>query len=176
MLTPLLFADSMGGEISNLVWETGPVAKVVLAILLLFSIFSWAIIVQKYGLLNKARAQSARFMRAFRKANRLQDIAAVSEQFKPSPLVSVFEGGYDESCRSRAGCANPPTVQRAMQISASEELTRLERRLPWLATCGSVTPLLGCSARSGASSTRSMVSAPPARPPCARLRPEFPKR
>jgi len=142
MLTPLLLANFLGGEISNLVWETGPVAKVVLVILLLFSIFSWAIIVQKWGLLNKARAQSARFIRAFRKANRLQDIAAVSEQFKPSPLVSVFEGGYDE-LKKQGGVRNVTNVQRAMQIASSEELTRLERRLPWLAVTASVTPFIG---------------------------------
>ena len=142
MLTSLLFANLMGGEISNLVWETGPVAKVVLAILLLFSVFSWAIIVQKYGLMNRARAQSGRFMRAFRKANRLQDMAAVSEQFKPSPLVAVFEGGFDE-LRKQGGLRNATNVQRAMQIAASEELTRLERRLPWLAITASVTPFIG---------------------------------
>ena len=39
---------------------------------------------------------AGRFLRAFRKAVRLQDVAAVSEQFRPSPLVSVFEGGYEE--------------------------------------------------------------------------------
>jgi biopolymer transport protein TolQ len=142
MLTSLLFANVLGGEISNLVWETGPVAKVVLAILLFFSIFSWAIIVQKYGLMNKARAQSARFIRAFRKANRLQDMAAVSEQFKPSPLVAVFEGGYDE-LKKQGGLRNSTNVQRAMQIAASEEMTRLERRIPWLATTASVTPFVG---------------------------------
>src|SRR5438309_6652853 len=113
MLTSVLFANVVGGEISNLVWETGPVAKVVLAILLFFSIFSWAIIVQKYGLMNKARAQSARFIRAFRKANRLQDMAAVSEQFKPSPLVAVFEGGYEE-LKKQGGLRNSTNVQRAM--------------------------------------------------------------
>jgi len=142
MLTPLLLANFLGGEISNLVWETGPVAKVVLAILLLFSIFSWAIIVQKYGLLNKARVQSARFIRAFRKANRLQDIAAVAEQFKPSPLVAVFEGGFDELKR-QGGVRNTTNVQRAMQIASSEELTRLERRMSWLAVTASVTPFIG---------------------------------
>jgi len=142
MLTPLFLANVLGGEISNLVWETGPVAKVVLAILLLFSVFSWAIIVQKYGLLNRGRAQSARFMRAFRKANRLQDIAAVSEQFKPSPLVAVFEGGYDE-LKKQGGLRNSTSVQRAMQIASSEELTRLERKLPWLASTAAVTPFIG---------------------------------
>ena len=141
-MTPLLFANFLGGEISNLVWETGPVAKVVLAILLLFSIFSWAIIVQQYGLLNKARVQSARFIRAFRKANRLQDMAAVAEQFKPSPLVAVFEGGFDE-LKKQGGVRNVTNVQRAMQIASSEELTRLERRMSWLAVTASVTPFIG---------------------------------
>jgi biopolymer transport protein TolQ len=142
MLTSLLLANVLGGEISNLVWETGPVAKVVLAILLFFSIFSWAVIVQKYGLLNRARAQSGRFIRAFRKATRLQDMAAVAEQFKPSPLVAVFEGGYDE-LKKQGGLRNSTNVQRAMQIASSEELTRLERRLPWLATTAAVTPFIG---------------------------------
>jgi biopolymer transport protein TolQ len=142
MLIPLLAANVLGGEITNLVYQTGPVAKVVLAILLLFSIFSWAIIVQKYGLMNKARMQSARFQRAFRKASRLQDVAAIAEQFKPSPLVAVFEGAYDE-LKKQGGLRNPVAVQRAMQIASSEELTRIERRLPWLATTGAVTPFIG---------------------------------
>jgi biopolymer transport protein TolQ len=142
MLNPIFAANVLGGEISDLVWQTGPVAKCVLASLLLFSIFSWAIIVQKLGLMNRARTQSGRFIRAFRKASRLQDVAAVAEQFKPSPLVAVFEGAYDE-LKKQGGLRNPVAVQRAMQIAASEELTRIERRLPWLATCASVTPFIG---------------------------------
>jgi biopolymer transport protein TolQ len=143
MLISLLFAANvLGGEISDLVWQTGPVAKCVLAILFLFSIFSWAVILQKLGMMNKARAQSARFQRAFRKASRLQDVAAVAEQFKPSPLVAVFEGAYDE-LKKQGGLRNPVSVQRAMQIASSEELTRIERRLPWLATTASVTPFIG---------------------------------
>lgn len=132
----------MGGEIGNLLWQSGPVAKVVLAILLLFSIFSWAIIVQKLQYMRQARTQSGRFIRAFRRASRLQDVAAVAEQFKPSPLVSVFEGGYEE-LKKQGGLRNAVAVQRAMQIASSEELTRIERRLPWLATTGSVTPFIG---------------------------------
>src|SRR5580693_8300314 len=86
----------VGGEIVDLVSATGPVAKVVLLLLLLFSVISWAIILSKWSLLRRARVQSGRFLRAFRKAQRLQDVATVAEQFKPSPLVAVFEGGYDE--------------------------------------------------------------------------------
>ncbi len=142
MLISLFAANVLGGEISDLLWQTGPVAKCVLATLLFFSIFSWAVIVQKLGLMNRARTQSARFQRAFRKASRLQDVAAVAEQFKPSPLVAVFEGAYDE-LKKQGGLRNTTSVQRAMQIASSEELTRIERRLPWLATTASVTPFIG---------------------------------
>src|SRR5205085_2897239 len=131
----------IGGEIVNLIEETGLVAKVVLLILLIFSVLSWAIILSKWASLRRARVQSGRFLRAFRKAQKLQDVMAVSEQFKPSPLVPVFEHGFDEfrhQSSLRIGA-----VQRATQIASSEELTRLERRLPWLATTGAVTPFIG---------------------------------
>ena len=131
----------IGGEIINLVRQTGPVAQTVLLILLIFSIMSWSIILSKWSSLNRARTQSGRFLRAFRKAHRLQDIAAVAEQFKPSPLVPVFENAYEEFRRQGEG--NITAVQRAAQIASSEELTRLERRLPLLATCGAVTPFIG---------------------------------
>lgn len=129
----------IGGEIVGLVQESGMVAKTVLLILLFFSVLSWAIILSKWASLRRARTQSGRFLRAFRKAQRLQDVMAVSEQFKPSPLVPVFENGFQEYRRGQSMTA----VQRATQIASSEELTRLERRLPWLATTGAVTPFIG---------------------------------
>lgn len=134
-------------EVGNLVAQTGPVAKIVLIILLLFSVLSWSIILAKWSKFRRMRAQSGRFLRAFRKANgRLQDVSAVSEQFKPSPLVAVFEGGYDEYRRQSGGVGAPRSlvaVQRATQIAASEEMTQMEARLPWLATTGAVTPFIG---------------------------------
>ncbi|HWR37168.1 MAG TPA: MotA/TolQ/ExbB proton channel family protein [Clostridia bacterium] len=144
MVQSLLLANAIGGEITNLVLQTGPVAKLILIILLLSSLFSWAVIVSKWGLFRRARVQSSRFLRAFRKSGRMQDVAAVAEQFKPSPLVSVLEGAYEELRRQGpAGARNTASMQRAMQIASSEELSRLERRLPWLATTGSVTPFIG---------------------------------
>lgn len=136
----LAAADS--GELTSLFSNTGLVAKTVLLILLAFSLFSWSIIVAKFSLFRRARVQSGRFVRAFRKANRMQDVAAVAEQFKPSPLVPVFEGAYEE-LRRQGSRTNITSVQRATQIASSEELTRLERRLPWLATTGAVTPFIG---------------------------------
>jgi biopolymer transport protein TolQ len=131
----------IGGEVFNLIRQTGAVAQIVLVILLIFSIMSWSIILTKWAAIKRARAQSGRFLRAFRKAQRLQDIAAISDQFKPSPLVAVFDNAYDEY--RRQGDSNIPAVQRAAQIGASEELSRLERKLPWLATTGAVAPFVG---------------------------------
>ena len=61
----------VGGEIFNLIRQTGAVAQVVLVILLIFSIMSWSIILTKWGAIRRARAQSGRFLRAFRKAQRI---------------------------------------------------------------------------------------------------------
>src|ERR1700756_5335560 len=141
MLNAYWLAFAVGGEIVDLINQTGFVAKTVLLLLLMFSVLSWAIILSKWSLLRRARVQSGRFVRAFRKAQRLQDIAAVAEQFRPRPLVGVFENGFEEF--KRQGGRNPLAVQRAMQIANSEGLTRFERNVPWLAITGAVTPFIG---------------------------------
>src|SRR6201988_81500 len=135
----------VGGEIVDMLSNTGAVAKLVLLILLAFSLISWAIILTKWSLLRRARMQSGRFVRAFRKAQRLQDIAAVADQFKPSPLVGVFEGAYEDYRRQAAsggGLRSLVSIQRGMQIGASEEITRLERNVPGLAITSAVTPFV----------------------------------
>src|SRR5664279_4490908 len=136
------FAAAIGGEMSGLIESSGLVAKSVLVILLVFSVMSWAIIFSKWGTFRRARAQSNRFMRMFRKSERLQDVAAVAYQFKPSPLIGVFDGAYNE-LRKQAPNLRVGGLQRAIQITSSEELTHLESRLTWLATTGAVTPFIG---------------------------------
>jgi biopolymer transport protein TolQ len=136
----------IGGDIVDLVRETGAVAQAVLVILLAFSLVSWSIILSKWSAIKRARVQSGRFLRAFRRAQRLQDMNAASEQFRPSPLVGVFQSGFREFERqvgSTGGLRNPLSVQRAMQIASSEEMTRFERNVPWLAITGAVTPFVG---------------------------------
>src|SRR5207248_10349005 len=98
-----LLAAVVGGEIVDLVGETGPVAKIVLLILLIFSLISWAIILAKWSLLRRARVQSGRFLRAVRKAGRLQDVAAGAEPFRPRPIVGGCEGGF-QVFRRLGGC------------------------------------------------------------------------
>ncbi len=138
-----LLASAIGGEITNLVETSGLVAKAVLVILLVFSVLSWAVIFAKWGLFRRARMQSNRFVRAFRKSQRIQDVSAVAEQFKPSPLVAVFEGAYEELRKQAPMPIRMTSLQRATQIAASEELTSLESRLSFLATTAGVSPFIG---------------------------------
>src|ERR1039457_3215049 len=168
-----LFASAIGGEISGLIESSGLVAKAVLLILLVFSLASWAIIFSKWGLFRRARVQSNRFIRAFRKSERLQDVAAVAEQFKPSPLIAVFEGAYDELRKQAPYPIRMIALQRATQIASSEELSRLESRFAWLATTERLRRSSACSERCGASLTPSTVWGPPAGPPCVPWRLAF---
>ena len=93
--SPVL-ASIVGGEIVDLISQTGAVAKVVLFILIAFSVISWGVILSKWRLISRARVQSGRFVRAFRKAQRMQDVLSVADQFRPSPLVDVMEGAVAE--------------------------------------------------------------------------------
>jgi biopolymer transport protein TolQ len=136
----------VGGEIVDLVLQTGAVAKTALLILLAFSVLSWAVILSKWFLIKRARFQSGRFVRAFRTAQRMQDVASVANQYRPSPLVGVFVGAVDEFKRQMGmtgSIRNLTAIQRAMQIASSEEITRLERNVTWLAITGATTPFIG---------------------------------
>jgi biopolymer transport protein TolQ len=139
-------AATGGSAIVEMVRNSGPIAIGVLALLLFCSIWSWAVILSKWGSFRRASAQSRRFLRAFRKASRLQEIATVSEQFKPSPLVSVFDEVY-ETYRRQTGGYGPPknitALERAAQTASSESLTAMENRLTSLATIGSTATFIG---------------------------------
>jgi biopolymer transport protein TolQ len=140
-------AQPVGGSaLVDMGQNLGPVAIAVLIILLIGSLQSWAIIFSKWASFRRATGQSKRFLRAFQKAERLQDIAAVSEQFKPSPLVQVFEETYDEyrhQIDANGDIRNLKSIERSAQTAASEALTRLESRMTWLATIGSAATFVG---------------------------------
>jgi biopolymer transport protein TolQ len=89
-------AAANGSALLEMIHNSGPVAFAVLIILLIASIFSWTIMISKWSRFGRAQTQSARFIRAFRKSTRLSEIAAVADQFKPSPLVAVFGEIHDE--------------------------------------------------------------------------------
>lgn len=126
--------------------NSGPTALAVLGLLLLMSIFSWAIMISKWRAFSEADTQNRRFVRAFRKSGRLSEIAALAEQFRPSPLVAVFHEIHDEYQRQSGGRGTPPNPQaleRAALTAASESLTLMERRMTWLATIAQSATFIG---------------------------------
>lgn len=139
------------GEIWQLLANTGLVARIVLFLLLVFSVFSWAIIFHKHRSFKAARRDSREFLKIFRQSKKLSDIRASCKTLKASPLVEVFLAGYREIENQAVAGENPgkprirslDSVHRALQIAASAELTRMEQSLSWLATTGSVTPFIG---------------------------------
>jgi len=133
-------------DLVDYVLKTTPIGKVVLVTLFIFSVTSWTIIFSKWSALRRARASNVRFLRAFRKANGLEAVMVASEQFRPSPLVSVFDFGYTEINRqvqTRGGFSNKAALERSLQLGVNEELARLEHNLNWLATTASVSPFIG---------------------------------
>ena len=140
---PAVANSSAMGEILH---NTGGVAIAVLILLAILSIFSWTIMIAKYRSFGAARSQSARFLRAFRKSGRLSEIAAIADQFKPSPLAAVFVEINDEYQRQTNGRGlprNPVGLERAAATASSEALTIMEDRLTWLATIATNAPYIG---------------------------------
>jgi biopolymer transport protein TolQ len=119
---------------------------VVLGILAAFSVYSWTVILSKWQAFRGARKLNNRFLRAFRKAPGFEAVVVASEQFRPSPLVSIFEFGYEEverQVKSRGSVVNRVALERSIQLGISEELAKLERNMNWLATTASVCPFIG---------------------------------
>jgi biopolymer transport protein TolQ len=133
-------------NIIDMVSRSTPLGYGVLGLLACLSLFSWAIIFAKWSAFRHARESNAKFLRAFRKAPGLDAIVAASEQFRPAPLVAVFDFGYEEIHRQvklRGTLRNKVSLERSLQLGISEELTKLDHNLNWLATTASVAPFIG---------------------------------
>jgi len=151
VLALLLFASPL-----TLLEQTSWVARAVLVLLLILSIFSWAIILQKSAQMGGVNAGTKRFLQMFR-SGALPDPRTLRAGAGSNPLVTVYEAGYRE-LEAQMGSLNPRgggtatavrTVKSAnavgveMQIAAAEEVRRLEKGMSWLATTGSVSPFIG---------------------------------
>jgi len=135
------------GQLSTLLEQTGWVARVVLGMLLVFSLFSWALIFQKSLMFSRMNQQTALFLRIFRSNKILPDPRQMGAG--GSPLESLYSAGFREIDNQLRG-GNAPgkitsfnAVTVSMQLAAAEEVRRAEKYMPWLATTGSVTPFIG---------------------------------
>jgi biopolymer transport protein TolQ len=148
--------DPLANGVLELVWSAGPLAKVVLAILLLFSVISWALIVEKWWQFRRVRRQTVGFLRAYREGRRPSVVYQAARKHRDSPIAQLYAAAYQEvwglpdmmdQVLDDADEGVTPerleSVQRALQRAATMEVATLERYLPFLATTASVTPFIG---------------------------------
>ena len=135
------------GQLDTLIQQTGWVARIVLGMLLFFSLFSWALIFQKWFMFGRINRQNALFLRIFRANRTLPEPRQMGGA--GSPLENVYSAGFREIENQVRG-GNPHgkitslnAVTVGMQLAAGEEVRRVESYMPWLATTGSVTPFIG---------------------------------
>src|SRR2546430_2131948 len=129
-----------------MVSRSTPLGYAVLILLVLLSLMSWAVIFSKWSAFRHARESNKKFLRAFRKAPGLDAIVAASEQFRPAPLVAVFDFGYEEihrQVKAKGALRNKLSLERSLQLGISEELTQLDRNLSWLVTKAEVQAFIG---------------------------------
>lgn len=137
----------------SLILEATIVVQLVMLILLLASIISWVMIVQRWLVLNSAEQGISGFEKRFWSGMDLSLLYREgSDQQKANKptggMENIFRAGFKEFMRLRQqGGVNSDGVmagaQRAMRVAYSREEEKLEKHLPFLATVGSVTPYIG---------------------------------
>jgi biopolymer transport protein TolQ len=157
-------APALGGGLVDIIKKSlsSPVSGFVLALLVIFSIVSWGIILYKLWSFNRIKAQSSRFIEIFRRSAKFSEVQAVCQSLNDSPLVGIFLAGYAELnlqlrqsgpvASSAGNPAAPPTrpvlkslvsVDRALMRASNVETNKLERHITFLATTAAVTPFIG---------------------------------
>ncbi len=154
-------AAETGPGIIDFFLESGPMAKIVLGILVIFSVGSWAIMLWKQLQVRKANAQTDRFLEVFRKSTRFSEVNNAAPRLDASPLVGIFQAGYAEidgqvkaaqavsresaSTEAPAGYAirSLASLERTLRRAIAVETRQLAKGTPFLATTAASTPFIG---------------------------------
>ncbi|MDH7944908.1 protein TolQ [Pseudohongiella sp. SYSU M77423] len=137
----------------SLILDATLTVKLVMLTLLLASIISWVMIIQRYLVLNNAEQSMWSFEKRFWSGMDLSQLYrdGSSQQKENNPtggMENIFRAGFKEFMRLRqqGGVSSEGIMagsQRAMRVAYSREEEKLEKHLPFLATVGSVTPYIG---------------------------------
>jgi biopolymer transport protein TolQ len=151
----------VGGALPNNPWElvtTSSVAtKLVLLVLLLFSLICWFLILLKWMQFRRVRKLGTRFFNQLERTNRLEDAYHAGMKLPPSPFGRLLREGVNFFSELRPGALQEKEIVTGAALSATQlevlkmqlakeigaERDLMARFIPWLATIGSVSPLLG---------------------------------
>jgi biopolymer transport protein TolQ len=154
--------DNFHGSLFDMVIHAGFVVQLVLLLLLMFSVISWAIILMKYFNIRKVGRENELFLSVYMKSTKLSEIVPETKRFRHSALAEIFRVGYAELAKvaktvrgtlpgkdaPEAGgqgieIAGIDNVERAMNRACGSEASKLETALGFLATTGSASPFIG---------------------------------
>ncbi|RMG20917.1 MAG: flagellar motor protein MotA [Deltaproteobacteria bacterium] len=144
--SPAPTSSAFGGDLLTVVSDV--VVWLVLALLILASVGTWAVVVRKAMQLRAARRQSVGFLEAFWQSKRLDAIYQAAENLSESPISQVFKAGYVELTKiSKDGgptdVADLENVERALRRAKTAETTHLESQTNFLASTASAAPFIG---------------------------------
>lgn len=140
--------------VMGLIMEAGPVAKLILFLLLVISIICWTIIFSKSKTIGEAIRQNELFLKMFWHGKTIDEIFTKSDQFTFSPVAAVFKYGVKElrkfpQINHETFEPNVVTgervdnIYRALLRASNMEVTFLEKNMGWLATTASAAPFVG---------------------------------
>jgi biopolymer transport protein TolQ len=135
----------------GLVGSLGVISKIVLLLLFVFSVISWAVIFSKWRAFSVADREDKQFLALLAKARDLDELYRQVRRIAGSPSAVVFEGVMERVGAERGdgrngaslGLVDHHVLERTATHLAQSQLSRLETYLPFLATTGNVTPFVG---------------------------------
>ncbi len=143
----------MAADLLTMIMSVGTVGKMIIVVLFLASVLSWAVIVERLQTFRASERESADFLKAFRSYARLAHVMLYQSQSRGGPLSRVFEEGCLEVPQlwqaNPVQPSRPPDeqqlhrVRQALERRIGIELSGLERNLFLLATVGATAPLVG---------------------------------
>ena len=152
-------SEGLGTGVLGLIARSSTISKIVLLLLILLSVVSWAIILYKLWVFRRASRQTAQFLDVFRRSNKFSEVQAVCRSLSHSPLVGLFQSGYAEltaqlrhSTDASASPLTPPArptlksvaaVDRSLLRASAVEVNKLEHRISALATTAAIAPFVG---------------------------------
>ena len=145
-------ASNVDLSVISLILSADPVGKLVILILVLASIWSWAIIINKIMNFSGIKAKMTNFENLFWSGQVLDELYERVKKSADNPLSAVFVSALNECKKHKAGNAAPTDsvkigykdrVIQSMYLAKNRELERLESKLSFLATVGSSAPFIG---------------------------------
>ena len=136
-------ASSADFSILNLFIRADIIVKSVIIILIASSIFSWAIIIEKYRLFKKINKSSEEFENKFWKSKSAENFYNTLPDKIDDPMANVFKDTMQVIVKSRSKSNLSNKLESMLQVSIEKQMNTIEKSYTFLATVGSTAPFIG---------------------------------